>query len=67
MKVGGIDGIVDQYSYAISSSTVFSNTSCGLPPSDYFDIHRSIDRDFPWLGMNFGLTISAVWYWCSDQ
>ena len=27
-------------------------------------IEHSIE---PWTGMTFGLTISAVWYWCSDQ
>ena len=65
--MGGLDGIVDKYSYAISTATAFSNTSCGLPPSDYFDLHRAPDRDFPWPGMVFGLSVSAVWYWCSDQ
>ncbi|CAG2107148.1 unnamed protein product, partial [Medioppia subpectinata] len=25
------------------------------------------DADLPWTGMVFGITISAVWYWCSDQ
>lgn len=83
--------MIEKYSYAISSNTLFSNTSCGLPPSDYFDLHRAVDRDLPWTGftfilskkkyfqskisslfwsfqgMTFGLTISAVWYWCSDQ
>ena len=67
MKVGGLNGLIEKYSYAISSTTLFSNTTCGLPPSDYFDLHRNVDRDLPWTGMTFGLTISAVWYWCSDQ
>ena len=25
------------------------------------------EADLPWTGMTFGLTISAIWYWCSDQ
>ncbi|GBM55505.1 Sodium/glucose cotransporter 1, partial [Araneus ventricosus] len=25
------------------------------------------DTEMPITGMNFGLTISAIWYWCSDQ
>ena len=37
------------------------------PQSDYFDLLRKTDGDLPWTGMTFGLTISAVWYWCSDQ
>lgn len=65
--MGGINGIISKYSYAISSNTLYSNTTCGLPNSDYFDLHRAFDRDLPWTGMTFGLTISAVWYWCSDQ
>lgn len=68
IKVDGLMGLIEKYSYAISSTTVFSNTTCGLPKSDYFNLHRSADSDdFPWTGMQFGLTISAVWYWCSDQ
>lgn len=23
--------------------------------------------DLPWSGMTFGLAISSIWYWCSDQ
>ena len=67
MKVGGLKGMDEKYGYAISNSTLFSNTTCGLPPSDYFDLMRATDRDLPWTGMTFGLTISAIWYWCSDQ
>ena len=25
------------------------------------------DSDLPWTGMLFGLAISSIWYWCSDQ
>ena len=25
------------------------------------------DDGLPWPGVIFGLTISSVWYWCSDQ
>lgn len=25
------------------------------------------DGSLPWPGIMFGLTISSVWYWCSDQ
>lgn len=52
VKVGGLTGLIAKYSYAISSNTLFSNTTCGLPPSDYFDLHRDVDRDLPWTGMN---------------
>jgi hypothetical protein len=58
--VGGITGMKEKYSYAITSNTLFSNTTCGLPPDDYFNLHRAPDRDFPWPGMTFGLTISGM-------
>ena len=29
------------------------------PTSDYFDLLRDTDRDLPWTGMTFGLTISG--------
>ena len=50
MKVGGLQGLVAKYSYAISSTTLFSNTTCGVPPHDYFNLHRAADRDLPWPG-----------------
>ena len=25
------------------------------------------DGNLPWTGVLFGLTISSIWYWCSDQ
>ena len=28
---------------------------------------RQQDSDLPWSGMIFGLAISSIWYWCSDQ
>ncbi|GMH41514.1 hypothetical protein BSKO_09424 [Bryopsis sp. KO-2023] len=30
-------------------------------------IHAPDDRDYPWPGMFFGLSIASVWYWCIDQ
>jgi uncharacterized sodium:solute symporter family permease YidK len=56
-----------QFSYAVSKSTIFSNSTCGLPKSEYFNLVRDVDSDFPWTGMSFGLMISSIWYWCSDQ
>lgn len=37
------------------------------PRADAYRMLRAVDADLPWVGMTFGLTISAVWYWCSDQ
>ena len=58
--------MVHQFSYSISSSALYSNTSCGIPKDDYFDLVRGIESDFPWPGMSLGLLISSVWYWCSE-
>ncbi len=51
IKVDGLEALLSKYSYAISSSTLYSNSSCGLPNKDYFDIIRGFDTsDFPWPG-----------------
>ncbi|GAB1604610.1 sodium/glucose cotransporter 5-like, partial [Argonauta hians] len=53
---------------------LYSNTSkqayakCGIPPANSMSLFRSYDDpNLPWPGVMFGLTISAVWYWCTDQ
>jgi hypothetical protein len=56
-----------KYGYSIAKTTLYSNSTCGLPPKDFFNLVRDADSDFPWPGMSFGLIISSVWYWCSDQ
>jgi hypothetical protein len=38
------------------------------PQADSFHIFRdAITGDIPWPGMIFGMTILALWYWCTDQ
>ncbi|ELT94684.1 hypothetical protein CAPTEDRAFT_167766 [Capitella teleta] len=45
-----------------------SSKSCGYPPASSLHLIRPADDpDLPWPGVFFGLTISSVWYWCSDQ
>ncbi|RXG64240.1 Sodium/proline symporter [Armadillidium vulgare] len=67
-EVGGLNDLIEKYPYAIAHN-VSSNDSCGKPPSNYFHLFRSIEPSeaFPWTGIIFGLTISAIWYWCTDQ
>ncbi len=39
-------------------------------PEDAMHMFRSAkpgQSDLPWTGMTFGLAISSIWYWCSDQ
>ncbi|CAF2951834.1 unnamed protein product [Rotaria sp. Silwood2] len=68
VKVGGIQLIKEFYPYAVSDTTLFSNTSCGMPPEDYFSLIRPLDSADgpPWVGI-IGMTILSIWYWCSDQ
>lgn len=41
---------------------------CGIPPENSMNLVRAYDDgSLPWPGIMFGLTISSIWYWCSDQ
>ncbi|XP_055863231.1 sodium/glucose cotransporter 1-like [Biomphalaria glabrata] len=43
-------------------------TFCGIPqPSSWNIIREYNSNDVPWPGMVFGITISAIWYFCCDQ
>nr|XP_006822359.1 PREDICTED: sodium/glucose cotransporter 4-like [Saccoglossus kowalevskii] len=56
------------YFDAIPNSTLYGNTTCGVPNSDAFHIFRDpVTSDLPWPGMIFGISISSLWYWCTDQ
>jgi hypothetical protein len=55
------------YSYAVPNTTLYRNSSCGLPRADYFNMVRGLKSDYPWIGILFGYASSAIWYWCNDQ
>ncbi|KAK8736712.1 hypothetical protein OTU49_004610, partial [Cherax quadricarinatus] len=70
----GYDALVEDYFYTIPSKTRYSlrdnTTNCGEPPSYAMHFFRSIkpgESDLPWTGIIFGITISGIWYWCTDQ
>ena len=76
--MGGYSGIFVKYPLAIPEShkehydngrTIVNNNShCGRPTEAAFHLIRDIsDPQYPWTGVIFGLTISGIWYWCSDQ
>lgn len=47
-----------------------NNRSCGAVPDDAMHLFRTAipgKSDLPWTGVLFGMTISSIWYWCSDQ
>ncbi|XP_013386747.1 sodium/glucose cotransporter 4 isoform X2 [Lingula anatina] len=66
-EVGGIQGLRESYPNAISNSTKYGNSTCGLPRDDYWNLLRDpVKSDLPWPGI-IGLTINSIWYWCADQ
>uniref|UniRef100_A0A8C3TU20 Solute carrier family 5 member 9 n=1 Tax=Catharus ustulatus TaxID=91951 RepID=A0A8C3TU20_CATUS len=66
-KVGWYEGLQEKYITAIPKITV-PNTTCHLPREDSFHLFRDpITGDLPWPGLVFGLTVVALWCWCTDQ
>ncbi|XP_072788721.1 sodium/glucose cotransporter 4 isoform X1 [Taeniopygia guttata] len=66
-KVGWYEGLKEKYSTAIPKITV-PNTNCHLPRADAFHLFRDpITGDIPWPALIFGLTVVALWCWCTDQ
>ncbi|XP_071849496.1 sodium/glucose cotransporter 4-like isoform X2 [Apostichopus japonicus] len=57
------------YACAIPTSTILDpNATCGYPREDAFKMYRDpSNADIPWPGSIFGVTVSAIWYWCTDQ
>jgi len=72
--IGGYEGLVDKYFLATAeiraSTTPNGSEFCGEVPGDAMHLLRDAapgKSDLPWSGMIFGLAISSIWYWCSDQ
>ncbi|NXT89542.1 SC5A9 protein, partial [Anhinga rufa] len=66
-RVGWFEGLQEKYSTSIPKITV-PNTTCHLPRADAFHLFRDpVTGDFPWPGLVFGLSVLALWYWCTDQ
>ncbi|KAM9178519.1 sodium/glucose cotransporter 1 isoform 2-T2 [Mergus octosetaceus] len=71
-EVGGYDALMQKYMQAIPSNVSYNGTQinpdCYKPRSDAFHIFRDpVNGDLPWPGLIFGLSILALWYWCTDQ
>eukprot|EP00088_Acartia_fossae_P003904 TRINITY_DN11679_c1_g1_i5.p1 TRINITY_DN11679_c1_g1~~TRINITY_DN11679_c1_g1_i5.p1 ORF type:complete len:657 (+),score=100.25 TRINITY_DN11679_c1_g1_i5:30-2000(+) len=71
-KIGGYENLIDSYFQA--TAKIRANNSegelCGEVPQDAMHLLRDATpgaSDLPWSGMTFGLAISSIWYWCSDQ
>ncbi|KAF1464965.1 Sodium/glucose cotransporter 4, partial [Pygoscelis antarcticus] len=66
-EVGWYEGLQEKYSTAIPQIIV-PNTTCHLPRADAFHLFRDpVTGDIPWPGLIFGLSVLALWYWCTDQ
>ncbi|XP_061486434.1 sodium/glucose cotransporter 4 isoform X2 [Rhineura floridana] len=66
-KVGWYEGLQEKYSRAIPS-VIVPNTTCHLPRKDAFHMMRDpVNGDIPWPGLIFGLSVLALWCWCTDQ
>ncbi|XP_057347728.1 solute carrier family 5 member 4 [Manis pentadactyla] len=71
-EVGGYESFTEKYMNAIPTVVEGDNLTisprCYTPQADAFHIFRdAVTGDIPWPGMIFGMTIVAVWYWCTDQ
>lgn len=71
-EVGGYEAFMEKYMNAIpsiiSDGNVTIKKECYTPRADSFHIFRDpITGDIPWPGLIFGLSILALWYWCTDQ
>lgn len=70
--MGGYEAFVTKYMKAIptmvSDGNITVKEECYTPRADSFHIFRDpLKGDLPWPGLIFGLSILALWYWCTDQ
>ncbi|XP_052771467.1 sodium/glucose cotransporter 4-like [Mya arenaria] len=65
-QIGGLSNVEEAYSQSMAS-TVFPNSTCGLPRSDAFHVLRGMDADFPWPTMILQAGVASAWYWICDQ
>ncbi|XP_064459974.1 sodium/mannose cotransporter SLC5A10-like [Ornithodoros turicata] len=72
IEVGGYDALIRKFANATAPTEEAGhdsmNQTCGTIPERYMHLFRSAgDSEMPWPGMTLGVTINAIWYWCSDQ
>ena len=66
--MGTYDDFQRLYMQAVPNITGNISAECYEPHADSFHIFRdAVTGNPPWPGLIFGLTIQAVWYWCTDQ
>lgn len=68
VEVGGYENFQRLYMLAVPNITANISDQCFQPREDSFHLFRdAVKGDLPWPGLVFGLTIQAIWYWCTDQ
>lgn len=78
IEVGGYENLVRKYLNAKPNTTMiywddknsskYKYVDCGLPSKYSMHLFRPYDDpSLPWPGVIIGLTISSIWYWCTDQ
>ena len=76
VAVGGYENLVSEFFNATADNRSHSDPTdlesplCGEVPKDSMHLFREATpgvSDLPWTGVVFGLSISSIWYWCSDQ
>ena len=72
IEVGGYESFTEKYMNAIPSVIQGDNltisSKCYTPQPDSFHIFRdAVTGDIPWPGTAFGMIITAMWYWFTDQ
>ena len=71
--VGGYEKLVERYASSAPNVTIQkypgSNDSeyCNQVPEKFMHLIRPPNSDLPWTGVIFGLSISHIWYFCTDQ
>ena len=67
-KIGGISALYEKFPATYNSSFHNRSFNSCFDPSQSFHIFRPLsDPQFPWAGLLFGLPLSGIWYWCTDQ
>ncbi|XP_071097640.1 sodium/glucose cotransporter 4-like [Haliotis cracherodii] len=69
-EIGGYDKLETKFMRAIPNTTIYGNTTCGIPRADSFSLLRDPDplkSDYPWPGTMIFNIPGDIWFWCSDQ
>ncbi|ESO92808.1 hypothetical protein LOTGIDRAFT_232916 [Lottia gigantea] len=67
-EIGGYDYLQSKYMQAVPNTTLYGNTTCGVPRPDSFSVLRDpLTSDYPWPGTLIFNIPSDIWFWCSDQ